>query len=131
MENYIKNNYQEIKTKKNPKIIKLGIILLTIIAAGLFVSQFVMRSKATLDVATVVFTPRSHYLTAGEQFSQAIRLNAGEKKISAVDLVINYNAEFVEYVNGYTNALAFNDPSCFHINSSVPDIKINKLPFAP
>ena len=98
MTDNIQTNTNKQGTKIPVKIGQLLIIFISILAMVWLVNRFVSRSKATLDVVGVVFTPRSHYLTAGEQFSQAIRLNAGEKKISAVDLVINYNAEFVEYV---------------------------------
>ena len=97
MEN-IETDIKKPESKIYMKIGRLVIILVAISGMVWLVNRFVIRSKAALDVATVVFSPRTHYLTAGEQFSQAIRLSAGEKKISAIDLVINYNPEFVEYV---------------------------------
>jgi len=97
-------NFSPIKLKRSPKKssnffgLRIGVVLVTMLVGAYLVNQFVYRSKAAADIATVTFVPRLHSVTKGETFTQSLQISAGEKKLSGANLVLEYNPEYLEYL---------------------------------
>jgi len=98
-------NYTQIglpkKAGKRPYVKIMGrifIVLVTLGFSAFFVNRYIFKSKAGADVATVTLLPKGTSVTQREAFTQSVRINAGAKKISAVDITINYDPEYFAYI---------------------------------
>jgi len=100
----MKKNFTPIKLRKaSPShwgglFFKSVLIVVTIVTGAYMVNQFVYRSKASADVATVTFVPQQLSLTEGETFTQSLQITTAEKKLSGVELILDYNSQYLEYV---------------------------------
>jgi len=101
MQNYTKiTNLINKPAKSNKAFGMLSKVILTVLTIGLsalLVNRYVFQSKATLDPATVTFSPATKTISLNEIVTQTVRINTGEKKVSAVDLVVNFNPTYFEY----------------------------------
>jgi len=132
MENYTKINNLVTKPNKSNKAAgfmgKVILTLLTIGLSALLVNRYVFQSKATLDPATVTFSPTTKTISLNEVVTQTVRINTGEKKVSAVDLTVNYNPTYFEYQpQGESGHIASTLPASYFTDLVMEKIETNKV----
>lgn len=113
---------KEVKIKNNKshqryfKIARIVVVFITVMAMGYVVNLFILRTKATQDVATVTFNPKQLHVAKSQVFDQSIQLSAGEKKISAIDLTLNYETDKLQYISNKDNLLLRTLPANYFTN---------------
>ncbi len=93
------------------KVVLFFIGLLALAFFAYLVNKYVFRSRATSDVAAVAMEPATKEVAKNTDFNLGIRLNTNDstKKISAVDLLLQFdanNANLLDYVAQSTTFLS-------------------------
>lgn len=106
----MEKNEVKIKNKKKQQkqlllVAKIGVALLSVVVMAWLVNRFIFRSRATQDIATVTFSPQANHVVKNQVFNQTIRVNSGDKKISGVDITVNYDASKLKYLENKENLL--------------------------
>lgn len=85
------------------KIIRIvgivSLILISIIAVGYWIQQYSQKSKASFDGIRLTCNPRTSQGLAQEELKLSISIDTNNKKVSAIDLVFDYDPSSVEIVS--------------------------------
>ena len=95
--NYTKLNLNKTKLSLLKRSTQFMFVLITIVALGIGMNRFVNRSRATEEIATVTFIPKNKTVKKDETFNQSVQIATPDKKISAVDLTLNFDRGYLEY----------------------------------
>lgn len=96
--NYTKLDLNNTKLSLLKRSAQLLFVLITVVGLGIGINRFISRSKATEEIATIKFLNQKPTIKKGEILSQSIQIGTENKKISAIDLTLDFDNQYLEYV---------------------------------
>jgi len=98
-----------LKYKRIIKIVAIvSLILMTIMATSYWIQKYTQKSKASFEGIRLTCTPRDSQGSVGEELQLSIAMDTDNKKVSAVDLVIDYDSSHIEILSFKRGAIFSN-----------------------